>query len=374
MRFDWKAVLGLAISAFLIWWIFRGEDLGAVVGAVARADLPLLLLAVAVATAGFVIRAMRWQILLHPLRRDTGLRNRFAAVSIGFMANNLLPARIGEFARAYALARVEPVSISGAFGTLVVERFLDGMVLLGLLGLALAWPGFPGMGEGVGRMGAMVEIAAWSVGAALVALVALLVWPRPAVRVVGRAAALLPGDLARPVIDTLESFLDGIQVLRSPRLLVLAVLWTVGFWTWHALSFWIGFAAFDIRVGFDAALLVMAVVGFAVAIPSAPGFFGTFHAGALWGLSIYGVAHAPTLAFAFGYHLGGFLPITLIGLWYAWRIGFSMQEMRESEERVEEAVEKVHVRSPRIAPDGEAGGEPGGKRGGGGPGPRREGP
>lgn len=341
MRLDWKAVVGLAVSALLLWWIFRGEDLGTVATAVGEADLRLLLAAVAVATAGFLIRAMRWRILLHPLRPNTSLQNRFSAVSIGFMANNLLPARVGEFARAYAFARMEPVSISGAFGTLVVERFLDGFTLLVLLGVALLSPGFPGFAAEA-RLEGILEGVVWTLAAVLAGLIALIVWPEPAVRLAERFARWLPGELARPVVDALESFLDGIQVLRSPWLLIQAILWSVGFWCWHAFSFWLGFLAFDIHVGFDAALLVAAVVAFAVAIPSAPGFFGTFHAGAMWGLTVYGVAPPAILAFAFGYHLGGFIPITLIGLWYAWRLGFSLEEMQESEERVEEAVERVH--------------------------------
>ncbi|HKK94561.1 MAG TPA: lysylphosphatidylglycerol synthase transmembrane domain-containing protein, partial [Longimicrobiales bacterium] len=120
MKFGWKGWLGFAISALLVWWTLRGVDLSEVTGLVRDADWVLLSAAVGVATFGFLIRAIRWRILLHPIDPDTPLASRFGAVTIGFMANNLLPARVGEFARAYAMGRFErSVPVPAAFGSLV---------------------------------------------------------------------------------------------------------------------------------------------------------------------------------------------------------------------------------------------------------------
>ena len=146
MRHWGKAVFGTAITVFLLWWVLRGVDFGEVVSNVARGNLLLLSASVFVATFGFVIRALRWHVLLSPVRPDTTLRSRLASVAIGFMANNILPARIGEFARAYALSKLEPVSATAAVGTLVVERFMDGVILLLFLVLPLMTPGFPAAG------------------------------------------------------------------------------------------------------------------------------------------------------------------------------------------------------------------------------------
>ena len=95
------------------------------------------------------------------------------------------------------------------------------------------------------------------------------------------------------MVRALESFLQALKVLRHPVLLIKAVVWSYVFWLWHGLSFWLGFKAFGIDVGFAAAVFTEAVVGFAVAIPAAPGFFGTFQAGADFALSgVYGVCRA----------------------------------------------------------------------------------
>lgn len=343
----WKAVFGVLVTILLFWWVLHDVDFGEVWAQIRQGDMLLLLAAVSVATFGFVIRAMRWKVLLTPLRPDTTLHSRFAAVSVGFMANNVLPARVGEFARAYVFSKIAPVSASGAFGTLVVERVLDGLTLLSFLLFAIWWPTFPGSDVlAEGRMGSALQVIVVVLAVLIGLMVILIVWPRPFIRAAERVAAKLPGDLARPVVDALEAFLGSLGILRSPVLLVKAVLWSVGFWLFHGVSFWLGMLAFGIDAGpdpFIAAIFTEAVVGFGVAIPSAPGFFGTFHASAEWALTgVYGVPEAQSLAFAFGYHFGGWIPITAIGLWYVWKLGLTLKEVESSEERVEAAVEAEH--------------------------------
>lgn len=344
MRRHWgKALFGVLVTVLLLWWALSGVAFGEVWANIRRGDFWLLGASVAVATFGFFIRALRWKVLLTPVREDTALRSRFSAVSIGFMANNVLPARIGEFARAYAFSRMEPVSAPAALGTLVVERLLDGIVLLLFLVLPVLTPGFPTSGalfEGWGS--ALLRAGVLAVAAVFLVLVWLTVWPRPFVRFVEGIARILPAGVARPLVDSLEAFLDSVQILRRPRLLMIAALWSLFFWTWHGISFWLGMRAFGIETGFISALFTEAVVGFGVAIPSAPGFFGTFHAAAKFALSdVYGVSEAASLAFAFGYHFGGWIPITLIGFWYAWRLGLSVSDVGRAETQVEEAVERT---------------------------------
>lgn len=342
MKHAGKALFGLAVTVVLLWWALRGVAIAEVWAQIRRGDPLLLLAAVAVATFGFVIRAMRWKVLLAPVREDTGFRSRMAAVSIGFMANNVLPARVGEFARAYAFSRMEPVSAGAAFGSLVVERFLDGVVLLLLLVIPPLTPGFPATGALSSGLGALIlrgGLAA--VAVVLVGLVIMARWPQAFVRTGERVAGHLPRAVARPLVGVLESLLQAIGVLRSPRLLALGFLWTVGFWLFHGLSFWLGMMAFGIDTGLVSAWFTEAVVGFGVAIPSAPGFVGTFHAAADFALSdVYGVEKTRSLAFAFGYHFGGWIPITLIGLWFAWRLGLSLGEVGEAEERVEDVLDE----------------------------------
>jgi uncharacterized protein (TIRG00374 family) len=337
----WKGVVGILLSALLVWYTLRGVDLADVWAQVRVANFGLLSASLVVVLLGYPIRAIRWKILLYPVDPDTRFWNRCRALFIGFMANNLLPARVGEFARAYSLGRLEPrVSASAAFGSLVVERVMDGLVLGGFLVGATLLPGFPSdaLGEG---FSSIVRAAAVLMAVMLSGLLVLLIFPRPVVRMVESAARILPAGAARLVVDAMEAFLGSLEVVRSPRLLVLVLLWSVGFWFWHGLSFYLGMLAFGIDLGLVAALFTEAVVGFAVALPAAPGFFGTFHVGAQFALeTVYGAGASATLAFAYAYHLGGFIPVTLLGLWFVREVGISLAEVRTSEEAVEEAVEQ----------------------------------
>lgn len=335
-KLGWKGALGFAISGLLIWYTLKDESASEIWANIRDADFLLLGGAVFIGTFGFFIRALRWKVLLTPVDPNTGLRARFAAVNIGFMANNLLPARMGEFARAISFAKLQPtVTASAAFGSLVVERVLDGLVLAAMLVVTVLSPGFPDIDMGDGFT-TLLKTIVTLLGGVAVFLIVLLAFPNPVVRAMEKMARLLPAKVGDVLVEALEAFMESLEVVKSPRLLGLALLWSVGFWIWHGFSFYLGMLAFDIDIGLVAAFFTEAAVGFGVAVPAAPGFFGTFHATVQFALEdVYRVEAAKTLAFAYGYHMGGFIPVTLIGLWYARQIGMSLTEVGHADEELE---------------------------------------
>ncbi len=349
-----KVLVGLVFTVVLLWWALSGVAFEELADNVRRGDPWLLGAAVAVATFGFLIRALRWEVLLRPLRAGTSLRSRFAAVAIHFMANNVLPLRVGEFARAWVFGRLEPVRASAAFGTVVVERFMDGVVLLAFLVLAVSSPGFPAADTlSTGWGAAIFRAAAGAVAVVLVALGVMVAMPRRFVRFAELVAPVLPRPLRDPLLHSLGSFLESLVILRHPGLLVLGLAWTVGFWSSQGVSFWLAMQAFGIDAGYVAAAFTLSVVAFGVSLPSAPGFFGTFHAAALFALTdVYGYSEAQSLAFAFGYHFGGWVPITLIGLYYVWSLGLSLSEVGASEDRLERPEAEAEAETAESAESG----------------------
>ena len=338
MKHSGKALFGVAVTLFLLWWVLADVPFGEVLANIRQGNFLLLLASVSVATFGFFIRALRWKILLTPVRENTALRSRFAAVSIGFMANNILPARMGEFARAYAFSRLEPVTASAAFGTLVVERFMDGVILLLFLVVPVLTPGFPAadaLTQGSGLV--MFRGAIALVFLVLAALMLMALLPTLFLTLAQRMGRLLPSAVAVRLLAALRALLQSMAIMRNPRLLALGFAWSLFFWTWHGVSFWLGMLAFGIDTGFMSAIFTEAVVGFGVAIPSAPGFFGTFHWSANFALTtVYGVEETKSLAFAFAYHFGGWIPITLIGLGYAWSLGLSLGDVSHADEQLDD--------------------------------------
>lgn len=343
MKSHLKTIVGVALSILLLAWVLRDVSAAEVARELRDADLLLLTLAIALTMVGFAIRAVRWGVLLRPIDRTIAFRPRFAAVMIGFAANNLLPARVGEFARALTLARITPVGIAASFATLVVERILDGLALVLLLFAAMSTAGFP-LVASVGGLDprAAARVVAIMMAVVGAALLLLVISPTRSVKaaeaVVG---ALLPVRMRRPLIAALESFLAGLAVLRSGRLFVVSALLAVGQWLFTAFSFLAAFRAFGIdHVPFAGAVFLQSFLSIAVAVPSSPGFFGPFEAAARIGLSLWEVEADKAVSFAVGFHLGGFVPVTVIGLYYMSRLNLSWREVRQSEDVVEERVEE----------------------------------
>lgn len=335
MKLGWKAAVGLLISVGLIWWVLRGVDLTDVMVYVRQAHLGYLFLSVFIGTAGYFVRALRWKVFLDPIHPGTGLHNRFRAVSIGFALNNVFPLRLGEIARPVIFSRLEKIPVSSAVGTIVIERVFDTIVLTTLLIVPVLLPSFPRevLAQNLGLL-LLFKAAFTGVVVIFVTLLALLFFPAQTVRVAEAVGRRLPDPWGGRIVEALETFLEALSVLRSPRLIGLGLLWSFFFWIWHGLSFWFAFKAFGVDAPLEAAFFVEAVIGFVVALPAAPGFFGTFQAGALLALvTTYGVAEAPVIAFAFGYHITTFIPITVIGLVYASKLGFSVSEFMGAESK-----------------------------------------
>lgn len=173
--------------------------------------------------------------------------------------------------------------------------------------------------------------------------ISLVLVPTATVRFVEKyIARFLPRSFRRPFVDALEAFLSGLSVLRSPIMLSTATVQTIALWLFNAVGFWLAFKTFGIDVGFGGALLLQSIIALAVSVPSGPGFFGPFEAAAVAVLQhAYGIPHEKAISFAIAFHIGGFIPVTVVGLYYAWRLGISLREVEESEEIVEEEVEKT---------------------------------
>ena len=321
--------MGIVISILLLWWTLHDVALADVWNHMRRVRVGWFLAAVAVATLTFPLRAIRWRYLLQS-EGPLPFGPLWHATAIGFMANNLLPARAGEFARAYAVSRMTPIRFSAAFASIAVERVLDGLTLVTMLTVAI-WAGGFAAGTTVGGI-ALVDIArgagVFFAGLLTVALV-LVHWPGPALRAVRAVAGrILPRRWSEWLVSILEGILVGLDALKSPRRFAQVIFWSFLVWGTMAASFWLAFVAFDIRIPWTAALLLEALIGFGVAIPSSPGFFGPFEAVTRVSLALYGVPASRAVSYAVAYHLATFLPITLLGVWSLGRAHLHLTDLR----------------------------------------------
>ena len=334
----WAWAIGFVVTVLLLAWALHGVDARAVLARMRHADPLLFAAAMALATATFPLRAVRWQVVLRDAEgRPFPLRPLWHATAVGFMANNLLPARAGEFARAYLAGRQLPVRFTTALASIAVERVFDGLVMVALLTAAIMAPSFPRHATVGGA--ALSQIASWAAALFVAMLgVALLVAHRPAPWL-GLARrildAALPARYAARAILVVEGLVEGLAVLKSPRRFAGVVAWSLVLWVVNGLSFAVCFRAFGLAVPWEGAFLLQGLIGFGVALPSSPGFFGPFEAVTRITLGLYAIGADEAVSYAVAYHLGGFVPITLLGLYSLSRTRVSLADLRRAE-RAEE--------------------------------------
>jgi glycosyltransferase 2 family protein len=330
----WLGLLGFVLSLAFLYWALRGVHLHEFVLHVRRANLGLFLLSVVLATLTFPARASRWHIILAATGSPVGWRPVWRATAIGFMANNVLPARAGELARAYAAARFADLPLARSIGSIAVERVFDGLIVVFLLALVILTFDFPGAVVVAGT--SVSATAAWTGGLFILALGVLFFLvhaPREALRWL---AALLrrvaPPRTADFVVRVTRSFIEGLSILRSPADFLRVVGWSLAIWLINASAFYAAFMAFHLGpLPFSSALLLQGIVAVGVALPSSPGFFGAFEYCSRIALGLYGVPPDSSVSFAVGTHLGWFFPITFIGLYYLARSGLSLHEISAAE-------------------------------------------
>src|SRR5690625_6493276 len=169
----------------------------------------------------------------------------------------------------------------------------------------MALPNFPGIGASMGLgtpLGTILSILAIST----LIVLTMVIGPTTVVRLVDSITGLLlPARFRRPIVEALETLLGGLSALRHPKLLARAGLWSIGVWLVNTYAFWLGFKAFGIELPFSAALFLQSLIALAVALPSAPGFFGLREAAArLAPHELRGVELSQALGFAIGLHHG----------------------------------------------------------------------
>ncbi len=341
MRKQWRSLLGAVVGVGFLAWALHGIAFADIWIHIRQAN-PWLLLAASVAgTLIFPLRAPRWRIILSPVAEKLPFGMLWRAIAIGMMGNNVLPARAGELARAFALSReTKRVPFSAAFASLAVDRIFDATVVLLLMAVATLDPTLPR-----GRTFAGYSIAKIIGSGAALALVAiaglyLIVF-------FTEHAILVWEWIARKIAPTFEergrrillAFASGLAVLRDPVRFLSTMAWAIAMWMMNALAFWLGFKAVGIEVSYSAALMLQGLIAIGVAVPSLPGFFGVFEYFARTGLGIYGIDPALATSWAISYHILTFLPITMIGIYYFVTLGLKLSDMNASSEAAAEATD-----------------------------------
>ncbi len=315
---------GVAISGLLIVLFLRATHIGELRTSLEEANYWWLIPSVMVLFVAIIIRCLRWAILMRPLKKMSPWQ-LFPYAIIGYMANNLLPARAGEVVRAYVTGEREDVSRVGVLGTVAVERLFDGSVLVVMLLISGAIVGFDD-----GRLQAIAIVSSVLFLAAIIGFYALTLSEERAKRVIHYFLRFLPARLestAGHIADSLVISLRSVHDWRSMSAVVVlsAIAWTVEAGAYFVLGQ--GFNLDAHGVGFENYCLLLAAANMAIIIPTFFGGTGPFEWAAKLTLVGAGVPDSLASAYSVVSHAVILIPTTILGLLLLWSFGISFRRI-----------------------------------------------
>ena len=333
--------LGVLITLALLAFVFYQTNLASIGAELSRANYFYLLPALALYFIGVGFRSVRWHFLLRSIK-PIPVRALFPVVVIGYMANDILPLRIGELVRAFVLKQEHKISFASVLVTIVVERLFDGLTMIAFIAAAsLVLPLDPAVKTTV----ALVAFAAIVMTVVLVLVSSLR---ERLDRVILFIPRLLPSHWGESSGKLIDSFLHGLSVLRNPFDAIAAMACSIVAWLFEAAMYMtLAFAFSDLlpeiqgklleiagiatlAIGFKSYavfVLMTAFANLAATVPSTPGYFGVLDAPIRGTLTLFGVDPNLAASYTLVLHLALFLPVTLLGFFYAWRAGLSFAQL-----------------------------------------------
>ncbi|RKX26405.1 MAG: hypothetical protein DRP45_03655 [Candidatus Zixiibacteriota bacterium] len=324
--------IGLIISIILLWVLFRDVHFEELWTALRGANYFWLLPNMALVILAMYQRAHRWSHMIRPVKA-VSLNKLVAATFIGFMANNVLPLRLGEFVRAYSLAyQDKEVSKSASLATIFVERMVFDLVALLVIFCAVVSVAAVEIPDEM-RTGIYLAIGIALTGIIFVLVLALK--PDRTSDLLTKYLVFLPERLRETIGSIVTRFSWGLIFIKKPKTVGWVSLHTLLIWLVMGISNYSVFLAFGFDLPLDASFFLLVVVSISILVPSSPGFVGVYHAGTVFSLMQYGIGRADALSFALVLHAAQYIPITLLGFYFLRKEHLSLKQLED------EAVENI---------------------------------
>lgn len=323
MRYRWQLWGGIGLSLLLLYLVFGRLELSKLLKTIREGNYYVLLLSLGLLLIHMVLRALRWGILLRPVKKVRSL-SLLGTFFIGLMANNVLPARIGDVIRGYLLGKIEDFSKTSSYATLIAEKFLDGFTILSLFPiLAFVLKRGPhGSFPEVVNIGGGMSLALFTV--TLMAFLLVKYRPETFMRI------FKPSGWSEEAKRHLYSFRDGLEWFDHPFYLLSSLALSYSIWIAYALGIHTSCLAFSVRIPYLCSFMAMIAICLVTTLPLTPGYIGTYHAALSYVLVLYGVPLEKAAAVALIFHALYFIPSTLTGLFFLWKYHLSLSSVRQS--------------------------------------------
>lgn len=314
---NYKTLLSILISVAGLYLGFRKFDVQKFLDALRQTHLILFIISMGIMIFMTYLRAWRWQYLVMPIKKIS-MKDMFAAEMICYFGNNVFPMRLGEVLRSYSLSKMSRVSAVSIFGTVITERILDTSVFLLIVMLsAILFPSMPATVRLIGLLTAIFIV---------ILVVIIYIFRSRNISIVGFLRKRLSKYSQSKVYDFIKRLLSGISTLRHTPHLGLIITQSIIVWLISLINFWIMGATLETYFTLPQLLLIFFVTSAIISIPSAPGYVGTYHAGAIGILLYFGMELSKAQALAVIMHAVGFISLTLIGLIYFLKYHVALKE------------------------------------------------
>lgn len=317
----YQFIIGFIISIAGLWYAFNGVELDQIKIHILQADIGYLLLSVVVMIASVIVRAMRWKLILLPLHVFP-LNPLYKSTMIGYFGNGVLPFRLGELLRAYAISRSHFISSSAAFGTILLERLLD---LIGLVVLMAFVAFFSPLMEWSETI--LYGLIFFTVGGFI-----FIIW-------LGKSHSnfhekviywkIFQGKAAQKILHIINNIFQGLTSIRQTKHTGGLIFYTVALWFMYFVCTYSVVLATQIDISWIGSCIVLIATTLAISIPSAPGYVGTYHAAAVYVLvNIFNASVGESQAFSVLIHAIGYIPLVVIGFIYFLQSSIHFKEIK----------------------------------------------
>ncbi|MBI4428102.1 MAG: flippase-like domain-containing protein [Ignavibacteriales bacterium] len=313
-----RTILGFLLAAVFLYLAFRGTSLSDLWNSLLGANYLWVSFLVPATLIGFWLRMLRWEYLLSPIKSNMSRRNLFSAVIIGYMVNNVLP-RVGELMRPYIIGRLENISKSSAFGSVVVERILDFMTFYFLVLLVMVI--YPGVLDPFINYFDFSRPILILVAVGFFLLFVFLFFRGESVfKLISSVTKILPHRTRERFDRIRDSFLSAFGVTKMKEHFAAIAVLSLLLQATYAAGLYLPFFAFDsiaqLKLNFGASVVLLTISSIAYVLP-APGAMGTYHS--LVTLALVNLYHADrvsALSFSIVTHEVGYIITMIVGIGY----------------------------------------------------------
>lgn len=308
-------LIGFVISFICLFLAFRKVQWTQVASILANLHYFWLIMSIFFQLIYLAIAGFRWKLVIN--LPEVSWRSAVGAMSVGLMVNNILPGRLGEFARAILLGQETRTNKGFLFATVVIDRMFDLIVLvtLGLLSTG-GNPTIPWVRE-IRMTGSLALFFA-------ISIIILFARTRIGLRIEGIFREILPIPLSEKMGNLIQEFRLGLRSVKSAKKGTIIFGFSCLVWTVWSISLYCGLHSFGLTIPFWGLILLLSVLNLGGLIPSSPGYMGTYHLLIVATLAIFGIKKEDALSFALVFHALWFMPQTLIGFIILTRKNFSL--------------------------------------------------